>query len=70
MTFADDARLQLPLSTDVTLWKETLSTLTPIRYGATTDIESALASVALIYTGAPLDIIIFTDGESTQDTAT
>lgn len=70
MTFADNARLQLPLSSDSRLWKETLSTLAPVRYGAPTDIESAIASAVLIYSGTPIDIVLFTDGESTQTSST
>jgi von Willebrand factor type A domain len=70
MTFASTARLQLPLSHDGQLWQDTLDTLSPVRYGSMTDIETALASAILAYGTTPLHIVLITDGETTTDIAT
>jgi hypothetical protein len=70
MTFASAARLQLPLSHDDILWRDTIDTLTPVRYGSMTDIETALASAILTYGTTPLHIVLITDGETTTDIAT
>lgn len=67
MTFASSARLQLPLSHDGRLWQDTLDTLSPVRYGSVTDIETALASAILTYGQTPLHIVLITDGETTTD---
>jgi hypothetical protein len=65
MTFAETAKLQLPLSEDKNIWDEVVSSLEPIRYGASTDITTALSSVGLIYGNTPLDVYVLTDGERT-----
>jgi hypothetical protein len=70
MTFASSARLQLPLSHDGRLWQDTLDTLSPVRYGSVTDIETALASAILTYGTTPLHVVLITDGETTTDTLT
>ena len=67
MTFASSARLQIPFSDDRWLWEDIISALSVIRYGAPTDIETALASVMVIYQDTPMDIVVLTDAESTVD---
>lgn len=67
MTFASSARLQIPFSLDDSLWDSVVSAITVIRYGAPTDIETALASAVLIYQDTPMDIVVLTDAESTVD---
>lgn len=69
MTFSSSARLQLPLSHDDALWTNTLDSISPVRYGSVTDIETALASAILTYGTTPLHIVLLTDGETTTDMA-
>lgn len=68
MTFAETAKLQLPLSRNDILWDEVVDAITPITYGASTDLGVALQSAALVYGDVPLDVYIFTDGEQTIQT--
>jgi hypothetical protein len=70
MTFASTARLQLPLSHDDILWRDTIDALSPVRYGSVTDIDTALASAILTYGTTSLHIVLITDGETTTDTLT
>lgn len=70
MTFAESAKLQFPLARADTVWDEVVDAISPITYGASTNIETALASAKLIYPDIPLDVYIFTDGEETISDAT
>ncbi len=66
MTFASNAKLQLPLSTDDRVWDEVVRAIDVIRYGSPTDIESALMSAMLIYGTESMDVYLLTDGEGTS----
>ena len=64
-TFSDSAKLQLPFSSDRSLWSTTIDALSPVSYGSPTDIETALLFAETLYTDIPLHIVVLTDGEQT-----
>jgi hypothetical protein len=67
LTFASEARLQIPLSHDTSLWERRIAAIQPVPYWSPTDIETALMSTQTIYGEQPLDIVLITDGEVTTD---
>jgi len=64
-TFAEGARLQVPLTSHRDHLDDIVRITTPIRYGASTDIESALDALQLIYPDRMLNVIVFSDMEDT-----
>jgi hypothetical protein len=67
LTFATDARLQLPLSSDKSNWFNIIEATTVVWQGSPTDPESALLAASALYRDTSLHIILITDGEKTVD---
>lgn len=65
MIFWKSASLVLPFSTDQKVFSATVNWLAPVLYSSSTDIETALWSVDLIYWDDDIHVIVLTDGERT-----
>lgn len=65
VTFASEARVNLPFTSDKKIYHATLYAIEPMLYGQSTDFSSVIRSVDSLYDTLDLHVIILTDGENT-----